>query len=103
MLLTGIYFNLEISLLDGPYYYPAFTQQDYGHRGVKGLAQGLTADRICAPSGPRSQNIHIYSTVQEMGRLPAQGSNPDSSPGPQHKEDTHSAFFTTVGTDHRVK
>lgn len=63
VLLTGIYLNLELSLLGGRYYYPALHKRMMG-RG-KSLAQSLIADRIPAPTGLRRQNIHIYSTVKE--------------------------------------
>lgn len=74
MLLTGIYFNLQISLLGGgATIISCFTQKDGGHSEVQGLAQGLTADRICVFGEPRSLDIHTYSTVQETGSLQPNG------------------------------
>lgn len=74
MLLTGIYFNLQISLLagGGALLFPAL------HKRMVGIAKSrawlkVSADRICVSGEPRSLDIHTYSTVQETGSLQPNG------------------------------
>lgn len=95
MLLTGVYFNLETGLLGGPYYYPVLHKRRWAQRS-EGLGSRSHGDRICTHRVPWGQDfsIHIYSTVQERGCLPVQG-----KAAAQEDEDTHTAFFTTEGTD----
>ena len=94
MLLTGIYFNLQISLLagGGPIV-SCFTQKDGGHSEVQGLAQGLSRQDLCIWGAKESGYPHLFHSAGD-GVPPAQWRNSDSRPGPQHREDTHTAFFT---------
>lgn len=68
-----------------------------GHREVKDWAQGLIADRICAHRAPQGRDIHIYSSAQERRHLLVQG-----IAAAEEDKDTHPAFFTTAGSDHKA-
>lgn len=91
----GIYFNLEISLLGGPCYYSAL------HKRMMGTGKLRAWLKVSQQMGfvpPEGQGVRLSTPIPQYrrGDTPAQGSNPDSSPGPQHKENTHTAFETAV-------
>ena len=68
-----------------------------GTEEVKDCAQGLRVAGSVPTGCPRVRiSIHIYSTVQERGCLPIQGT------AAQEDKDTHTAFFTTVGSGHEA-
>lgn len=78
----------------GPIITLLYTRGD-GHREVKDWARGLTVTGL-VPTGDRGVrvSIHIFSTVQERGCLPVQG-----TAAAEEDKDIHTTFFATVGTD----
>lgn len=79
----------------GPFITLLYTKGD-GPREAKDWTQGLIVTGSVPTGAPRvKMSVHICSTVQERGCLPAQAAA-------EGDEDAHTAFSTTVGTDRRA-